>query len=89
MRLVSQDNLVDIPYEQIFLALRLYKATNRYEILAKSLVDGSTLARMGIYSSIEKCTEIMNTLAVYYTDGFCTVFVFPKDSKPEETTDES
>ena len=78
MRLVSQDRIVDLPYEQVGLVLRSYNGLGTYEIMATDLRTGNTMARMGRYSSKDFAEKLMKILRDSYVLGW-QVFEFSKD----------
>lgn len=85
MRLISQDNIKDIPYERTYLAIDIEH--NRI-VAADSPVknsDGTApIIVMAKYSSSEKAKKVMEMLHNDWCDyGECGLFMFPKDSEVE------
>ena len=92
MRIISQDGRVDLPYEQVGVAIN---ATNETEILAfEASVADDTYFNLAEYSKKEKAVKAMEMLRTeygnykqaksseyYFAFNYSKVFRFPQDSE--------
>lgn len=89
MRLISQDGMIDVPYEQ---AIIEYEACERngeevfHIIFARTTRNAFSIAR---YSTEAKALKVMEMLQKQFLDYCCNyhsqsgVFCFPKDEEAE------
>ena len=89
MRLISQDGMIDVPYEQ---AIIEYEACERngeevfHIIFARTTRNAFSIAR---YSTEAKALKVMEMLQKQFLDYCCNyhsqsgVFCFPKDEEVE------
>ena len=93
MRLISQDGMIDVPYEQVSVELRDCDIwCGYYPTLSQHLIS----KKFAIYSNIDKALKVMKMLREEYLQ-YCTarsseywfafnnpkVFQFPKDEEVE------
>ena len=92
MRIISQNNEHDVPYEQCTLWTE-YSKNIRYAtpigesdtpntIYATPIGESDTLLKMGKYSTQEKAEKAMEKLRHQYQEGHKnTIFIFPKEDE--------
>lgn len=78
MRIISQNNEHDVPYEQC----ALWTEYSKNIIYATPIGESDTLLIMGKYSTQEKAKKAMEKLRHQYQEGHKnTIFIFPKEDE--------
>ena len=87
MRLISQDGMIDIPYENACVSIN-YR--NKNQIIAWNFgCENCEIATMATYSTEAKALKVMEMLQKQYLDYSCNyhatsgVFYFPLDEDVE------
>lgn len=90
MRLISQNNLVDVPYEQFILTVVSDRGTGKYFVRAISCHKSDFKIDMAEYSTRERAKKVLlsvtSLLATLYV-MVPQVFVFPEDKEYKEEED--
>ena len=94
MRLVSQNGMIDVPYEKVILGI--CDQNNGQEYVIYAYHDSPRPLFIATYSNTDKAIKVMEMLRSQYQriweieNGFITpgiinnhIFVFPKDSEVE------
>lgn len=83
MRIISQDEMLDVPYEQVVVGIDQLEPK---KIIAYGVHDSSEsfCLPLGSYSSKEKALKVFRDLRTAYASDFNKIFHFPKDGEVAE-----
>ena len=88
MRLISQDGMIDVPYENLTIVVDNDNDDGKVHILARGIVEYLSII-IAVYSNTDKALNVMEMLQKQFLDYCCNyhsqsgVFYFPKDEEVE------
>ena len=88
MRLISQDGMIDVPYENLTISVDNDNDDGKVHILARGIVEYLSII-IAVYSNTDKALKVMEMLRKEYLETVYDyrtkpkVFQFPKDEDVE------
>lgn len=88
MRLISQDGMIDVPYENLTISVDNDNDDGKVHILARGIAE-YLLIIIAVYSNTDKALKVMEMLREEYLETVYDyrtkpkVFQFPKDEEVE------
>ena len=89
MRLISQDGMIDVPYEISALSIGFGEPDRKYNIYIRSKLFDEKPCVFATYSTKDKVLTVVEMLRKQFLDYCCNyhsqsgVFYFPKDEEVE------